>query len=133
MRQCRTIGEIATGGVMQVAPDLPLEQALRLLERPGMEVLLVLPEGGPCGALRRATAAQAMAGADPAAPVASCMALVGPAVPGRMDPAQALRVMRACGRGDLPVMDARGDVAGLISVADLMMVLEFGLCEDLVA
>lgn len=129
----RSITDLITArGVKIVSADLPLDAAMSLLDAPDVDALLVLSETGPCGVVRPITL-QTLAPTDVSAPVASCMTLVGPAIPAQMDAAQALRVMRGCGRNDLPVMDAAGAVISLVSVADLMMVLDFDLCEDLVA
>ena len=123
---------ISTRRVKTVGADLAVHEARTLLEAPDIDALLVLTETGPCGVVRRATLETA-GPTEVGVPVASIMTLVGPAIPGDMDFVQAMRVMYGCGRNDLPVMNAAGDVVSLVSVTDLMMVLDYDQCEDLVA
>lgn len=111
---------------------LPLAKARKMLDQPSVDTLVVLSQTGPCGVMRSAMLPHLHA-ADSALAVASNMTLVGPAIPGDMDAVQALRVMHGCGRNDLPVMNAQGEVVSLVSIADLLMVLDFELCEELVA
>ena len=112
--------------------SLPLHAALKMLEAPGVETLLVLSHTGPCGVLRRA----ALSGLPPSevgVPVAANMTLVGPAIPADMDARQALNVMRGCARNDLPVMDTSGKVVSLITMPDLLVEHVSSHCADLVA
>lgn len=129
----RTVTEmIEDRSVRIVSPSMPLHEARALLSGADADALVVLSETGPCGVLRQAML-DTSGLSDVEMPVAACMTLVGPAIPGNFSALQALRVMRSCGRNDLPVMDAVGRVISLISIADLLMVLDFDLCEDLVA
>ena len=132
MTEHKIVDVIGTRKVKIVSVNLPVRVARDLLQEPELDALLVLSEMGPCGVLRQTTL-DMCEHVTPQTPVGTVMALAGPAVPGTMDAMQALRVMRACERNDLPVMDEAGYVVSLLSVTDLMMVLDLETCEELVA
>jgi CBS domain-containing protein len=123
---------VSTKRIEIIDAGLPIHAARTLLDTPGLDALLVLTETGPCGVVRRATL-EASGPTEVGVPVAAVMTLVGPAIRGDMDAMQAIRVMQGCGRNDLPVMDGGGKILSLVSVTDLLMVLDYSLCEDLVA
>jgi len=107
---------IAGRRVSIVAPDLRMTEARAMMEQQGSDALLVVSNEGPCGVVWREAI-----GASSAAQtrVASMMEAAGPAIPANLRAAQARRVMQACGRSDLPVLSAGGDVVSLISMRDV--------------
>ncbi|MEP4198800.1 MAG: CBS domain-containing protein [Aliishimia sp.] len=112
---------IAQRRVALIAPDLPVREAYAMLQKMDAETLLVVSKEGPCGVLRRESLPRGMDTVGTRR-VASVMTPAGPAIPWEMDTEQVIRVMRACGRSDLPVMSADGAVVNLISMRDMAVV-----------
>lgn len=118
MTKTRVTELIAGRRIAMIAPDMPVRDAYAMLHSKDAETLLVVCAEGPCGVLRRESLPRGMETSG-ARRVASVMTAAGPAIPARLLADQAIKVMHACGRSDLPVLGEGGDVVGLVSMRDM--------------
>lgn len=123
---------IANRRVRLVSANASIHACLALLRGSEVDALVVSMDSGPCGVVRFFDFETSWP-ADTSLPIATIMKLAGPAVPSTMTAEDALRVMHACQRPDLPVMNTEGTLVSLVSASDLKMGFDVPVEEDLVA
>lgn len=122
------VGSICSRRLVTVNPQLPLKEAAELMREEHVGFLVVVPADpraprSPVGVLtdRDIVVSAVAQSVDPTAIKVGEVMSAQPAVAGEADPIRdALRTMRSMGVRRLPVVNARGELVGVLSLDDLL-------------
>lgn len=122
----RALTDLMSTAVRTVTPSLPARQALSEMARHAVSCVVVADDGKPIGMFSERDVARLFAeGSDRwSAPVEAVMGRPVETVPATFSPSQAVERMRQKGIRRLVVVDADGNIAGLVTQSDLSRALE---------